>query len=326
MADDKIIDRVQKLIDKANGTDNDHERQTYLAKAADLMAAHRIEEAVLRARQATGTASQPQNVVMDTKLDWVKINDEFFPVHQQIVAVLGRLTGTRMVYLLSGKIHIVGYRDDIEFFRMLWLSAHLTFSSKMFPEWRSDRCDGDNIRALAEAGYKWQTIWEMARDAGHPMMRKDRESGEMVPVPPPLPAKPGDGGYMKRQMAASYKRDGIEKPKLTHQVQDYRNSYAIGFCETFTDRVWDMVFAREAAERQASGGAQIVLAKDVDAVQKYFDALFPPDTLGSALPGQLVGHHEGALAAGATAARSVDMSGGRGGVGSTGRQVRGEIG
>jgi hypothetical protein len=326
MSDERIMDRIQKLIDKANGTDHEAERQTYLGKAADLMAVHRIEEAALRARQATGTAAQTRNVVMDIRMDWVAMDDEFLPIHQQMVAVLARLTGVRIVFVGWSKIHVIGYRDDVDFFRMLWLSAHLTFSAQMFPEWRPSRSDGDNIRTLAEAGYKWQTIWEMARDAGHPMTRRERGTGELVPVPPPLPVKPGDGGYMKRQMAASYKRDGIEKPKLTHSVTNYRNSYANGFRDVFVDRVWDMIFARQDAERQASGGAQIVLAKDANAVQAYFDALYPPGATGSVMPARLEGNHSGAKQAGGQAARSVDMTGGRGGVGSAGRMVRGEIG
>src|SRR5690349_12077552 len=128
----KILDRIQALLDKANHPNTgDAEREAYLAKAAELMAAHRIEEAALRARNvARGFAETKRNQPTDIRLDWVSGTDEFYPVHQAIVGALARLTGVKLVHLGGGKLHVIGYPDDVDFFRMLWLSTHLTFSSK----------------------------------------------------------------------------------------------------------------------------------------------------------------------------------------------------
>jgi hypothetical protein len=85
-----------------------------------------------------------------------------------------------------------------------------------------------------------------------------------------------------------------------------------------------MIWDRADAERAASSGAQLVLANDVDAIQAYFDKLFPPGQLGFAKQRKLRGNHSGAAAAGGAAARNADLSGGSGGI--SGRRAAGAIG
>jgi hypothetical protein len=314
-----ILDRIAKILELADGAATDAEREQALAMAEKLMSAHKIDEAAARALNvAKGMADATQNVVTDKKIQFVPEWDEFRPIFEDCVGVLARLCGVRLVFANYDKVWLVGYQRDIDYFQMLWTSTHLAFSGKLFPEWNRGASPQRQIRAWVEAGYKWDYIWRKAQENGQPFVRTVKGVESEVPCPP------ADNGWMKRMLKKAYAETGEEKPQLTHGVKNYRHSYAMGFGAAFADRVWSMIWDRQAAERNASGGAQLVLAKDVDAIQAYFDKLFPPGQLGRGRRRELKGNHSGAAAAGGAAARNADLSGGSGGI--SGRRAAGALG
>lgn len=316
MASD-ILGRVQAILDKANHPNTGAaERQAYLKKAEQLMSAHRIDEAALAARSvARGMDDRTARQVQDREISWVSDGDEFRPIHMQTLNVLLRLTGCKCVLKGFGRIHVVGYGRDIDYFQMLWTSSFLAFSGKLFPEWNRGMSPHRQIRTWVEAGYKWDYIWQVARENGQPFVNR---KGEEIKCPP------ADNGWMKRQLEKAYVETGEVRPKLRHSVRDYRNSYALGFGEEITARIWEMITVRREAERAAEGGAQLVLASDVDAVLKRYNELFPPSTLGYAERGKgITGNNANARGLGAAAARSADLSGGAGAVGTRGRAAIG---
>ena len=151
---DKILDRIQKILDRANhlNTPQD-ERDAALAMANKLMAAHQIEEAALRARSvARGLGETKRHEVIDEKIDWVLPSDEFVVTHRNVAAILARLAGVEIVFSYD-QIHAVGYPDAIGYFKMLWTGTYLVFSSQLFPKWNRLASPGENIRTFTEAGY-----------------------------------------------------------------------------------------------------------------------------------------------------------------------------
>jgi len=310
---DKILDRIQKILDRANHPNTpQEERDTALAMADNMMKAHQIEEAALRARNvARGLTEAKRHEVTDEEIEWVDSFDEFMPTHRNVAALLAGLAGVEIVFKSgfgTSTIHAVGYPDAIGYFKMLWTGTYLVFSAQLFPKWNRNASPGENIRAFVEAGYKWDYVWHQARKEGQPFTRVAK--GETIEVACP----PADNGWMKRQLKKAYDATGEEKPKLNHGVKNYRNSYAEGFYTSLRSRVFDMMEQRRRLEAQAEGGAQLVLAKDVDAVRAYFNKLFPPDRLSYGRPERQGGNHAGAAARGRTAAATADLTGGRGGV------------
>ena len=301
---DKLMDRIQKLLNQANDVGLDTpEGKAFAAKAEQMMHQHKIDEIMLRIRSAGRLAAEKRGKEpADEIMGWVTRGDEFRDYHERMVSWQAALAGVMLVYRGYDELHVIGYPEDIQYFRMMWVSTHLTFSGKLFPEWSPEKDAGDNIRALAEAGYKWLYIWRAAQRAGFPLTKKD---GSLVPAPPE------DNGWMKREMAKSYKRDGVEKPKLTHQVKDYRASYAAGFVETIRDRITNMIWERRTRENAAGDGVSLVLKKDADAIKDHFNRLYPPGstTMREDQP-KLGGKHDAAVQRGRAAANSVDFSGG----------------
>jgi len=317
MAD--MIERISKILERANHPNTpDDERESALAMAEKLMSAHKIDQAAIRAQQvARGLADAGRRDVTHVKMDFVPDWDEFRPVHEDSVSVLAKLVGVRMVFSGWDKIVVVGYQQDIDYFRLLWTSTMLAFSGKLFPEWNRGASARKNIRNWVEAGYKWDYIWSKAKENGQPFMRTVKGVEVEVPCPP------ADNGWMKRQLKKAYEETGEEKPQLTHGVKNYRHSYAMGFGAAFRDRVWQMILDRESAARAASSGAELVLKGDVDAIKAYFDKMFPPGQLSIMDRKTLNGNHAGAAAAGGHAARTADLSGGSGGISGGGRRAIG---
>jgi hypothetical protein len=305
---DKMMDTIQKLLNQAAGAATDAERDAFQTRADQLMFKYKIDQAMLRIRNSENTPA-PRTEVTDEVIEWVDRTDEFRDIHTAVVVNLSRLTGVRLVLKGWSQLHVIGYPQDIQYFRMLWVGTHLTFSGKLFPKWETGRTDGENIRAMAESGIKWLAIWQAARNAGQPMLRKERGTGEMVPVPAP----PNDGGWMKRKMADAYKATGEVKPKLTHGVRNYRDSFAVGFSAAFEQRVWGLIASRRQRENEAGSGVGVVLRTDATAVDDYFNRLYPPSSLSAAGPGRKLAAGYGAAAErGAAAGRSVDLAGSSG--------------
>lgn len=292
---DKMMDRIQALLNQANHPNTgDAERQAFMEMADQLQHKHKIDAIMLKMR-AAGKEQPKLSEPIKEVIDWVERWDDFFDIHVGVVAALSNLTGVRMVMEGSSKLALFGYPDDIAYFRTLWLSSYLTFSSRLFPKWDSTMTDGENIKALAEAGEPWKKIWTMGRVAGHL---------EGVAEPP------ADNGKMKRMYAKACRDMGVEKMKLTQRNRAYRDSYAVGFRAVLVERCYGLRADRDARERAASSGVGLMLSREANAIEELIKRTYP-DGLGGSVSANRVRAHEAAGAAlGAAAGRSVDLTGG----------------
>lgn len=315
MADDKILDRIQKVLNLADGAATPEEREAALLRADAMMKAHQLDEAAIRARNILkGLSEVKKTQPTDETIDWVSSTDEFLPIHRDVAVIFAGLAGVRIVFLGMGQIHVIGYPDDIAYWKMIWLNSHLTFSSQLHPKWNKQAGDGANIKAFAEAGYKWDFIWRQAIKEGQPFTNK---KGEPVKCPPE------DNGWMKRILNKEYAALGEERMPMNYSVKNYRNSFALAYAEQMRARVGQMLAARERMERESDSGTAVVLKTDADALADYFRKLYPPGSLGYGRRQSLQGDHQGAAGRGRTAASMADLSGGRGGVSGAPRRALG---
>lgn len=318
---DKTMDKIQALLNQANDVGLDSaEGKLFLAKAQELKHKHDIDDIMLRIRSENiAERDAKRKTVTAEWIDVVPITDEFLDSYTDMAVHLASLCDVMLVRghdWATGmmQLHVVGYPKDIQYFRMLLVSCQIAFSAKLFPEWDAGKSAGHNIRMLAESGIKWGTIYERARAAGDPLMRRKRGgNGEMEEVPPP----PNDGGFMKREMGKAYAAEGLEKPKLRHGVQNYRDSFAAGFVGALSSSISKMRMEKRRAENAAGDGVSLVLSSDANAVKDYFESLYPPGSLSAGRATRKMKAGYGAAAErGAAAGRSVDLKGGAGGVSS----------
>lgn len=354
MAEEKILDRVAKLLERANHKNTDApERDACLKKADSLMMQHQIDEAMLSARTA-GRSAPAEPIVAEAV--FVNKEDEFYGVLAHVISVFMGLCKVRVIVsesydrdaegdliwsegglIRKNTLKICGFPDDVEYFRMLWTSAFLVFSSKLSPRWDNAHTLAWNIRVQKESGVKWGSIYDLAKANGWSGYRRagkvpvdtpvvdaalqdvagEQERGSMdltdtFQMPPSWLQRvarcPADKGYFKKLYELQCRHDGIEATNHTQRNAAYRESYAYGFLAEIRDRVGEMHRIRE--QHVASvGGAQIALRDRDSIVKDFFRNMFP---MTEGIQSNRRHDVEGAgSAAGHIAGKNVDLLGGR---------------
>ncbi|MFI6323075.1 DUF2786 domain-containing protein [Nonomuraea sp. NPDC050556] len=102
----RTLDRVRKLLAKAEGTDNEHERATFMAAAAALMAKYGIESL-----EPAETRSRPGNRVVTLPDPWAREKARLVSLVAQAVRcrplLIGRGDGGQ-------RVHVFGFGGDLE--------------------------------------------------------------------------------------------------------------------------------------------------------------------------------------------------------------------
>lgn len=359
MAEEKILDRVAKLLERANHKNTDApERDVCLRMADKLMMQHQIDEAMLAAR-SVGKEVRRNPIVADAV--FVSSKDEFFSVLAKVSSEFSRLCKVRLIVsqgyardennrliydsdssiVEKNSLKICGFPDDVEYFRMLWTGAFLVFSSKLSPRWDNSETLAWNIRQQKESGVKWGSIYDIAKANGWSGYRMPGKVNVNTPVRgqpfatpsfsnedlsmPMLPISvdrcPADKGYFKKLYELQCKLDGVEATNHTQRNAAYRESYAWGFLAEIQQRCIEMRRVRDQ-HVASSGGAEIALRDGWQIVSDFFRNMFPTqESLNTSGPRH--GTETAGAAAGHLAGRNVDLLGGRNRMGGEKRALEG---
>lgn len=118
---DTIVNRIQKLLDKAESTPYPEEAEALFAKAQGLMAAHAIDEAVLA---ASGAAKRDEIDTLE-----VVCEAPYASAKSALLGAVARANNGRVVVLQSGgkaMCTVVGHASDLQHISTLFsaLSIH----------------------------------------------------------------------------------------------------------------------------------------------------------------------------------------------------------
>lgn len=110
---DARLDKIQKLLRKAEGTGTEEEAAAFFAKAEELMTKYAIDDAML---QASGKMEREE---VSTK--HVKIASTYFDPDRMLISGIGRAHNVKLLQNKQGKyVVLVGFPSDIENTIMLY--------------------------------------------------------------------------------------------------------------------------------------------------------------------------------------------------------------
>lgn len=173
--EDRMLTRIQKLIDKAYGNTTEEEKKSLLAKADELMVKFSIEQFQLQDPNRPNTApnvkgSQPElrhiNFTFreegDDPLDWdVKsaMKTMFHGVCEHLFVRIGSIN--------SEQAHCVGYPADLDFLEMYFLGLKMHIVANLSPSVDPEITWQENLHPLKMSGRTWEAIHYKLMN-GHP--------------------------------------------------------------------------------------------------------------------------------------------------------------
>jgi len=294
VADEKIINRVRKLLAQAEGTDNEHEAATFMAAAMATMERHALDEALVRA----GAGEAPPEI---TTWQWVvqghsDHNLAWATAAWNVAHALGcegvmtRSSGDDYAQLFGIKnqnetltLHLFGTASAIEHSQLLiaslslqWEAAAKKAAQERYPE--------------PVVGYGYQSPLSGGSSDSYESLVRSMLGGS-------------NAGLTWRDMVMgspyTYQRQESQS-SLSEQRTRFMNSYVVGYSQRVHERLKG---TREEIQEQVAGAALVRLS-DEERTRAAVNAAFPLAGKGESLNHDLQGYHHGMAAGG-----SADLGG-----------------
>jgi len=176
MTEDKILDKVRKILDKAEGTDNEAERQAFLTKAQQMMEDHAISQAQVEAARGS---EKREPIAVFVEVNTRKVGG---PAKGMMAVYIAKANRCQVVGTSKRNdqgewipgFQFQGMPDDAEFCEMLFTSltmqAEQSYDPRKKPEWTHGRTYRASFmegfykvagnRVETEAAKREQSRWE----------------------------------------------------------------------------------------------------------------------------------------------------------------------
>jgi hypothetical protein len=226
---DKILDRVRKLLSLADHPNTPpHEAELSRNRAEALMLKYRIEEATMVAKgfhgQSNGGLTPVWRVMTIASYD-----SEFVDYYRAIAATCASHVGSVGVTKYENGymvLETVGYLTDLTYLEVLMTSCILEFGKRLEPKYDPNLSDAENIYAMRSAGMERKRI---AR-----LVYGDWETENEMKA-------------KNRKVTRIFKDESLRRGENPDEVlgrgnnmQTFRRSYAEGFRDQISMRLWRM--------------------------------------------------------------------------------------
>ena len=299
---EKIKRQIQALLDKADSTSFDAERDAILEKVDTLMMAYTIEEWELeKEKKAKGLAAdvKPDKTSVfisgpDNPLELILID---------LASAIARHTRCQIVYhganskYSDTKATIFGFPSDLDYFSTLFTSLHIQMARQLEPKPDSQLSWIENLVMLKEAGQKWQRIHTMlAQHDGYPY----KDQGWVRAI-----------GVRFTKVYSDYCKDNAREQFKTSPITWQKN-----FAQAYVNEISNRFY--EIRKQNAYTGTMALAVRDrTEEVSELLVQTYPK--LGN-LKRSANGKFDGAAyRAGKQAGAAADISGGRGSMGNASR-------
>lgn len=255
---DDIIRKVEGLIAKAEGTENNHEADAFRTKAEAMMLQYRIEESqVGKGGQASVSEALPQweDIVVcssTSSFRWSYVDllitvARHMDVRHELANQVDNETGGMNVVA-----QCVGYESDLRFLRVLWSSIRLAFQDKLEPK-------VDPSLSMEENAYRLRAAGTEGIKMAYLLFEGDTSKSNRIKA-----------RKAARKFAVSIGENPDAFSGQGNSMKLYRESYSQGFKGTIRSRLRTMSNAREPGTH---GG--IVLASRKDNIDEAYYERFP---------------------------------------------------
>lgn len=300
---EKIKRQIAALLDKADSTTFDAERDAILAKVDALMMAHTIEQWELK---KAGTISKEDE--RPIKLTMFVCGPDN-PLKMQLIDLLssiGRHTRCEIVFHGANskygdtKVSAFGFPSDCDHFEVLYQSLHMQLARQLEPRPDQHLSWIENLAMLKEAGQKWQRIHQLLQNApGYP------HTGQEWTRPI---------GVKFTKVYSEYCKDNQREQFKTSPITWQRN-FADAYVAEISNRFYQI-----RKEQPYSGTMALAVRDRSQDVKNMLTQEFPK--LGTLQRGPGGKFDGAAYRAGRQAGSQADISGGRNNMG---RGVKGEL-
>lgn len=196
--DNKLLDRIQALLAKAESTTYESERDAYLTKAQELMTRHMVTEAML----AAAGKRAPEDIVVKEYFAEIK-HTTLIKARRELLAGIADINRCRVVAFGANgrdKYQVIGYASDMEFVEHLYTSLLLQMQTAMSHDettavpygtiraWRVSYAHGYVRRVLGRLrASQAATMADVATTPGTDIVLRDRSAvvnarvGELFP-------------------------------------------------------------------------------------------------------------------------------------------------
>lgn len=265
-AEDRILNKVQKLLDKAWSTTFDEERKSLLAKADALMIKYTIDSMLLQDPNRPNTAKPIAGQEPELRTMSYYESDRYWDIEYEVrqamldlFVALAKHLGCRSTGYSQGSCKVVGYPTDLEFLDMMYLTLKLDFMKRVDPQVSSQMSWTDNLLAFKQAGFKWEDIHEKMRfglaDYPYSGMAWERKMGVRF-----------TGIYKKWRDENPDEPANLSSPKL------WREDFILGYTSRIGQRLIEM---REATVKSDDNLPALIDDKNKK-VNDAFLSFFPP--------------------------------------------------
>jgi Protein of unknown function (DUF2786) len=255
----KVMQQIRNLLAKANDSAcSPAERESLLRQANLKMSRHAIDQAMLDMNRTSAEKRVPTQMSFKLWDDGSWWGTYFGTVIDSI----SRTNRCRMFRKWDDTITVVGMQEDCEWVQMLWLNVFMDFSSKVNPSWDVEETRQENIFRFKNAGYKWEQIWALIH-----RNRPDWIQGN------PNSYINGACGWLK----SDYQRECRKRdytPNRTSNIEGYRLSFTVSYCEEVNARLEEMRSANDEMSSETSGGVIALRSMEED-INALFFSLFP---------------------------------------------------
>jgi hypothetical protein len=123
VSEDRLVDRVGKLLAQAEGTDNEHEAAAFVERAQQLATAHAVDLELARARQRERQRRGTQEPLVQERLE-VGQRGRRGNRHRVLLYVAVAHANDVMVNVAGNSSYVLGFghRSDLEVVERLWSS------------------------------------------------------------------------------------------------------------------------------------------------------------------------------------------------------------